>query len=213
MRPELIEIADDKILNKCVEMTTRKLSRGSGVFMLTFQKEKKMTLKEYKRIALNEISERNRDYDAVETQFWQHTNESSSQKVLKSHTIYAMDNDFSRYPDECTSWNLNKLTNVESIIHNGTKISGLNCPQTNYGMTFCSFASHCEDSNLGSINTLHEGEPRTWYTVPQSNAEKLENLVQSLTPKTIACDLFIRHKSVLIPPEILQLHRIEYAKV
>lgn len=209
MRPKLIDIADDYMLERCIEMATSVLSRGSGVSMLKFEKEEKMTLKEYKEIAMKQNSEQGGRYDSVEAKFWQQLKKGGS----KLRPIYSIDNEITRYPDEYASWN--KLTNIESIIHNanGPQIPGVNSPYLNYGMKFCSFAIHCEDSYAGSINTLHEGEPRTWYTVPQSNAVQLENLVQTWTPRSISCDLFIRHKSVLIPPEILQLHGIQHAKV
>lgn len=211
MRPKLIDIPDGYMLKRCVEMATSELSRGSGVTMLKFDKERKMTLKKYKEIAMKQNSEPHDHYDSTEAKFWQQLKKSGS----KSQLTYAIDNEITRYPDDFESWNLNKLTNIESIIHNadGPQIPGVNSPYLNYGMKFCSFAMHCEDSYVGSINTLHEGEPRTWYTVPQSNAAQLENLVQNWTPRSIACDLFIRHKSVLIPPEILQLHGIQYGQV
>lgn len=211
MRPKLIDIADDYMLERCVEMATSKLGRGSGISILKFEKEKQMTLKEFKIIAMKQNSERDGDFDSVEAKFWQQFKKGGS----KQQPIYSIDNEITRYPDEYTSWNLNKLSNIESIIHNanGPQIPGVNSPYLNYGMKYCMFAIHCEDSYAGSINTLHEGEPRTWYTVPQSNAAKLENLVQTWTPRSISCDLFIRHKSTIIPPEILQLHGIQYAKV
>lgn len=210
MRPELIEIADDYVLQRCVPMSVSKLSRKSG-YRLTFDEEYKMTLKEYKELALSRNEVQNNDCHSAETQFWDHLKKST--QTTKSTSVYAMDNNISRFPEEFQFWNLNKLTAAQSIIHNGHTIPGVNSPYVNYGMKNASFGIHCEDSNMASINFLHEGEPRTWYSVPQSCAEKLENLVQTWVPRTIGCDLFIRHKTVLIPPETLQMHRIDYAKV
>lgn len=76
---------------------------------------------------------------------------------------------------------------------------GINTPFLNFGMFGTSFGIHYEDGNLGSINILHGGQPKTWISVPSSQALKLEKCVQDNTPKTIAekCDRFIRHPIII----------------
>lgn len=67
-------------------------------------------------------------YNSIEAKFWQQIGESAGEKKFKFHPTYSMDNDISRFPDEYKCWNLNKLTDNESIIHNanGPKIPGVN---------------------------------------------------------------------------------------
>lgn len=44
-------------------------------------------------------------------------------------------------------------------------------------------------------------------------AKKLENISKSEIKKYTGCDLFIRHKSLLYPPEVLRDNGIDFAKV
>ena len=38
------------------------------------------------------------------------------------------------------------------------------------------FGWHVEDMNLNSINYLHFGQPKRWYSIPTRYSEKFENL-------------------------------------
>lgn len=111
MRPELNEIADEYVLQKCVEMTARKLSRGDSAYAINFHKESKLTLKEYKKLALSRNSNQSMDCHAAEAQFWDHLKKPSAQ-AANSMPIYAIDNDISRFRKEHKYWNLNELTGV-----------------------------------------------------------------------------------------------------
>lgn len=51
------------------------------------------------------------------------------------------------------------------------------------------------------------------YSIPSAYSKDVENLVQRLTTKDIDCDLFIRHKTTLIPPILLTSNAIPFAKV
>lgn len=51
------------------------------------------------------------------------------------------------------------------------------------GMCFATFCWHNEDHWNYSINYLHLGEPKTWYGVPGIQAQKLEGVMQKLTPE------------------------------
>lgn len=77
-------------------------------------------------------------------------------------------------------------------------------------MRFTSFAHHVEDCNLGSINQLISGQPKFWYGVPSKYAKEVERLTSAHFK---VCDLYIRHKTLLIPPSILQTNGIEFCKV
>lgn len=66
------------------------------------------------------------------------------------------------------------------------------------------FAWHCEDMDLHSINYLHFGAPKTWYTVPATHGKKLEELARLHFPEQAqACKEFLRHKTNMIEPSIV----------
>lgn len=81
-----------------------------------------------------------------------------------------------------------------------------------FGMANTFFAFHMEDGDLDSINYLHTGKPKVWYIVPGDEVKKLERLVQEIFPES-GCDLYLRHKKVLVPPSVLRANGIRFGKV
>jgi hypothetical protein len=47
------------------------------------------------------------------------------------------------------------------------------------GMLFSTFAWHVEDLYLNSINFHHFGAPKTWYGVPETQADAFEEVVMN----------------------------------
>lgn len=92
-------------------------------------------------------------------------------------------------------------------------ITGINTSYTNYGMYGTFFPMHVEDSNLASMNILHHGAPKTWYGVPAAMATKLEDISKNDIAKETGCDLFIRHKSLIYPPNVLHENGVDFGKV
>lgn len=50
------------------------------------------------------------------------------------------------------------------------------------------------------------------YFVPAEENEKLEKLAAKLA-KDVKCNFYVRHKTMMIPPSILQEHNIKFARV
>jgi hypothetical protein len=48
----------------------------------------------------------------------------------------------------------------------GTEYQNLGAPKWNFGMWRATFAWHVEDADLYSINYIHFGAPKFWYSVP-----------------------------------------------
>lgn len=77
-----------------------------------------------------------------------------------------------------------------------------------------SFCFHTEDSDLCSINYQHEGKPKIWYGVPDSEREKLHLLIKEIVSKlNVECSQYVRHKRIMIPPSVLRQRGIKFTRV
>lgn len=109
------------------------------------------------------------------------------------------------FDDNTESWNLNKLPNLLDVL--GTKVPGVNTAYLYLGMWKATFAWHLEDVDLYSINYLHFGAPKQWYSISQGDARRFEAAMKSIWPTDAkACGQFLRHKAFLISPNHLQQH-------
>ncbi|KAL0297641.1 UNVERIFIED_CONTAM: Lysine-specific demethylase 5A, partial [Sesamum radiatum] len=108
----------------------------------------------------------------------------------------------------CASpWNLNNLPRLQGsmlrTVHQN--IAGVMVPWLYIGMLFSSFCWHFEDHCLYSMNYLHWGEPKCWYSVPGNEAHAFEKVMRSCLP-----DLFEAQPDLLfqlvtmLNPSVLQ---------
>ncbi|XP_011494343.1 PREDICTED: lysine-specific demethylase lid [Ceratosolen solmsi marchali] len=105
-----------------------------------------------------------------------------------------------------SSWNLNNLPVLRGSVlgHINADISGMKVPWMYVGMCFATFCWHNEDHWSYSINYLHWGEPKTWYGVPGSEAEKFERSMKSAAPELFQSQPDLLHQLVTIMnPNIL----------
>jgi hypothetical protein len=64
--------------------------------------------------------------------------------------------------------------------------------------------------DLYSINYIHFGAPKQWYSISQCDGEKFEALMRSHFPNDHkGCPQFMRHKTFLASPSTLQAKGIE----
>lgn len=127
--------------------------------------------------------------------------------------MYAADMPGSLFDDSVTSWNVAKLENLLDVL--GTKVPGVNTAYLYMGMWKATFAWHLEDVDLYSINYIHFGAPKQWYSISQEDARKFEAAMKSVWPQDAKnCDQFLRHKTYLISPDVLQKqHNVKVNKL
>jgi hypothetical protein len=127
--------------------------------------------------------------------------------------LYGADMPGTLFDDRTTTWNLGKLENLLDVL--GTKIPGVNTAYLYLGMWKATFAWHLEDVDLYSINYLHFGAPKQWYSISQGDARRFEAAMKSIWPTDAkACDQFLRHKTFLISPaHLLSNYNIKVNKI
>lgn len=138
-------------------------------------------------------------------------------KAVKNDKInlYSSDQHESLFSDSCQFGNLNKFTLTESFLHTKSIefIEGIHTPYSYVGDIFTVFPLHIEDFDLYALNYLHLGY-KFWYIIPGTELKKLEQLVNRLALDSgIACDNFLRHKSLMIPPSVLKANGIKFSRV
>jgi hypothetical protein len=137
-----------------------------------------------------------------------------------SNPMYGADMPGSLFDDTTKEWNVAKLENLLDVL--GQNIPGVNTAYLYLGMWKASFAWHLEDVDLYSINYIHFGAPKQWYSISQEDARRFEAAMRSKYNVTLAkssltdcltaiwpndaknCDQFLRHKTYLISPSLLQ---------
>ena len=189
---------------------------GKGLYANVHEVKRSMTLSDFKKTATHkdflppvdtqftEMTEE--EVDVLERRFWRN--------VLFNPPMYGADcpapmglrsdgKEGLFDPLTCGDWDLARLP---SLLTHGIKkrVPGVNTPFLYVGMYRAAFAWHCEDMDLHSINYLHWGAPKTWYTVPATHGKKLEELAcQHFPVQAQDCKEFLRHKTVMIEPSIL----------
>ena len=148
------------------------------------------------------------DYEDLERKYWKN--------VTFVNPIYGADVPGSITDKDCHEWNIQKLGSCLDWINTDykVKIKGVNTAYLYFGMWKTTFAWHTEDMDLHSINYLHYGESKFWYTIPPAYARRFERLVMGLFPNLYKeCPAFLRHKMCLISPTILRQNSIPYNKI
>lgn len=127
--------------------------------------------------------------------------------------LYGADMMGTLFDERTETWNLNKLPNLLDVL--GTKVPGVNTAYLYLGMWKATFAWHLEDVDLYSINYLHFGAPKQWYSISQADARRFEVAMKNIWPADAkACNQFLRHKGFLISPHhLLQHYGIKVNKV
>ncbi|CAL1375354.1 unnamed protein product [Linum trigynum] len=112
------------------------------------------------------------------------------------------------WDEYCSSpWNLNNLPKLKGSMLQAVhqNITGVMVPWLYVGMLFSAFCWHFEDHCFYSMNYLHWGEPKCWYSIPGSEAGSFEKVMKESLP-----DLFDAQPDLLfqlvtmLNPSVLQ---------
>ncbi|KAI8569526.1 hypothetical protein RHMOL_Rhmol02G0285500 [Rhododendron molle] len=114
-----------------------------------------------------------------------------------------------KWEEYCASpWNLNNLPKLRGsmlrTVHNS--IAGVMVPWLYVGMLFSSFCWHFEDHCFYSMNYLHWGEPKYWYSVPGNEAKAFEKVMRKTLPDLFEAqpDLLFQLVTMLNPSVLLE---------
>uniref|UniRef100_H3CXI4 Lysine-specific demethylase 4B n=1 Tax=Tetraodon nigroviridis TaxID=99883 RepID=H3CXI4_TETNG len=189
---------------------TQVVTGQSGLFTQYNIQKKSMTVGEYRKLANSKkyCTPRHKDFDDLERKYWKN--------LTFVSPIYGADVSGSIYDEGIQEWNIGHLNTLLDMVEQecGIVIEGVNTPYLYFGMWKTTFAWHTEDMDLYSINYLHFGQPKSWYSVPPEHGKRLERLAQGFFPgSSQGCDAFLRHKMTLISPSILKKYGIPFDRV
>ncbi|KAI5782942.1 JmjC domain, hydroxylase-domain-containing protein, partial [Pyronema domesticum] len=126
--------------------------------------------------------------------------------------LYGADMPGSLFDDTTESWNVAKLDNLLDCL--GKKLPGVNTAYLYLGMWKSTFSWHLEDMDLYSINYIHFGAPKQWYSISRKDKERFENIMRGIWPNEAKkCSQFLRHKTFLVSPSMLQQQGIKVNKL
>lgn len=158
----------------------------------------------------------NEAYNIDTSQFSEERCEQLEKTYWKSLTyaepMYGADLMGSLFSDSVKSWNVAQLPNILDLMD--TKLPGVNDAYLYAGLWKATFAWHLEDQDLYSINYLHFGAPKQWYSIPQEESGKFFELMKDTFPEEHRlCLEFLRHKTFLVSPQFLAKHGIKCNRI
>uniref|UniRef100_A0A4W3GT10 [histone H3]-trimethyl-L-lysine(9) demethylase n=1 Tax=Callorhinchus milii TaxID=7868 RepID=A0A4W3GT10_CALMI len=182
----------------------------SGLFTQYNIQKKPITVREFRKIANSDkfCTPRYGDFEDLERKYWKN--------LTFNAPIYGADVNGTLYDEGVSDWNIGHLNSILDVVEkeSGITIEGVNTPYLYFGMWKTTFAWHTEDMDLYSINYLHFGEPKSWYSVPPEHGKRLERLAKGFFPGSAQnCEAFLRHKMTLISPSILKKYGIPFDRV
>jgi hypothetical protein len=98
--------------------------------------------------------------------------------ITYNNPLYGADMPGSLFDDSTTSWNVSKLENLLDCL--GKKLPGVNTAYLYLGMWKSTFSWHLEDMDLYSINYIHFGSPKQWYSISRRDKSKFEQVMKGI---------------------------------
>jgi len=168
-----------------------------GVYQLGLMDSKKLSVREFRALAHKNEPDYQTSYEERERLFWR------SMGPVTPPPLYGADMSGSLFRDGASGWNLAELDNMIKLLP--SNLPGITTAMLYFGMWRAMFAFHTEDMNLYSINYLHAGRPKSWYSIPPASQKRFESMAQSLDPQGFrGCSEFLRHKTSIFSPKVLR---------
>lgn len=201
---------DDELYDMIIPSPIKQeVSGESGLYQqLNLVEKKKMTVRSFKKLAEEKYcTPEHASHADLERTFWKN--------IFTQPSIYGADVSGSLYDDDVEEFNLTRLNTILDDISSdyGVTIQGVNTAYLYFGMWKTSFCWHTEDVDLYSINYLHHGAPKAWYSISPEHGKRFERLAASFFPHSSRqCRAFLRHKTTLISPQILKKYSIPFSR-
>lgn len=129
-----------------------------------------------------------------------------------SSPMYGADMPGSLFHDDTAEWNVAHLDNILNKLR--VQIPGVNTAYLYCGMWKATFAWHLEDMDLFSINYIHFGAPKQWYSISQEDHIKFYNVMKEMWPQEHQhCKEFLRHKTFHASPSLLEQKGIKVNRI
>ncbi|GEQ71293.1 hypothetical protein JCM33374_g4975, partial [Metschnikowia sp. JCM 33374] len=142
--------------------------------------------------------------DELESLYWK--------SLGYAEPMYGADVLGSLFGKKTSCWNVAKLPNLLDLMEE--KLPGVNDAYLYAGLWKATFSWHLEDQDLYSINYLHFGAPKQWYSIPQSQNNKFFKLMSDIFDEDYKnCSEFLRHKTFLASPQFLEKNGISCNKI
>eukprot|EP00095_Tigriopus_kingsejongensis_P009380 snap_masked-scaffold732_size105256-processed-gene-0.9 protein:Tk09380 transcript:snap_masked-scaffold732_size105256-processed-gene-0.9-mRNA-1 annotation:"jumonji domain containing" len=169
-----------------------------------------MSIKDYYELATSSRygTPNHTSYEDLERKYWK--------SLHFMPPIYGADVADTITDPEVTSMNIGHLDSILKHYEGdtGQVFAGVNSPYLYFGMWKATFSWHVEDMDFYGINFLHYGMPKTWYCVPPKYGYLMERAAAGLFPNVSSwCTNFMRHKTCLIAPQIMDDMGVPYQKV
>ncbi|KAK9455902.1 JmjC domain, hydroxylase-domain-containing protein [Dipodascopsis uninucleata] len=128
--------------------------------------------------------------------------------ISYNNPMYGADMLGSLFDDSTSLWNVAHLENILNDLD--VDLPGVNTAYLYFGMWKSTFSWHLEDMDLYSINYLHFGAPKNWYSISQEDSQKFFSIMKNEWPNDYKkCREFLRHKTYLVSPSYLANHGIK----
>ncbi|ORY73882.1 JmjC domain, hydroxylase-domain-containing protein [Protomyces lactucae-debilis] len=129
-----------------------------------------------------------------------------------NNPMYGADLPGSLFDDGTKDWNVAHLDNILNRL--GVVLPGVNSAYLYLGMWKATFSWHVEDMDLYSINYIHFGAPKQWYSIAQEDNQKFERVMKEIFPNDARnCSQFMRHKTFGASPARLAQHGLHVNKL
>ncbi|XP_078608258.1 protein Jumonji-like isoform X2 [Branchiostoma floridae x Branchiostoma japonicum] len=112
-------------------------------------------------------------------------------------------------------WNLTTVpSNHHNILRYLGSMSGVTAPWLLVGMLFTTSCWSCDSHKLPSIEYLHTGADKIWYSIPQSEHVKFRKAMHSLVPDLCSEGLcWLEKDAAMVPPSALLAEGVSLCRV